>query len=101
LYKGREITKIPTYPMTLTSHALKPFICPFVITLLLISVNRNTFCQDVDNKFYVSLSPCGLIDVLDYPSLRLSVDAKVYKNISLSVENVFFLYRKPYFTNRM
>jgi hypothetical protein len=84
--------------MPLTSHSLKPFIPGIVITILLIAVTNNSFCQkidsiynNVDNKFYITLSPIALIDVMDHPSIRISGDSKIYKNISLSVENIFFL----------
>jgi hypothetical protein len=83
--------------MHLINYFLKPFPLTIVITILLIAINKNSYCQNnngtydsVDNKFYVSLSPCGLIDVLDYPSIRINGDVKVFKNISIFVEGAFF-----------
>jgi len=68
-----------------------------VITILLIAVTQNSFGQKdygdydyIDNKFYISLSPIALIDFVDYPSIRISADARVYKNISISVENAIY-----------
>jgi hypothetical protein len=83
--------------MLQTNRPLKPFTPCIVITILLIAITQNSFCQKdwgdydyIDNKIYISLSPCALIDVLDYPSIRISADAKVYKNISISVENAIY-----------
>ncbi|AEV97229.1 hypothetical protein A4D02_17310 [Niastella koreensis] len=80
--------------MTLTRFPRKPFTLSIVCTILLIVANKNSFGQygyeNVDNKFYVSLSPFALIDALDYPSLRISTDVKVYKHFSISVEGALY-----------
>jgi len=80
------------------SHCLKQFTPGITIILLLIAIANHSFAQDtaidsknIDNKYYITLSPVALIDVLDHPSLRISGDAKIYKNITLSVENIFYM----------
>ena len=70
----------------------------FCLLLLMISCSINVFCQNtnkkensIDNKLIVSVSPLGLVDFFfDYPSVRLTGEAKLYKNLSVSVENVFY-----------
>ena len=83
--------------MPLTNHSLKPFAPGIIITLLLVAVTNHSFCQkkdsaynDINAKYYITLSPVALIDVLEHPSIRISGDAKIYKNITLSVENIFY-----------
>jgi len=79
------------------SHSLKQF-TPGIITFVLIALATNSFGQDtaveqnnIDYKYYITLSPIALIDVIDHPSLRISGDAEIYKKIGLSVENIFYL----------
>lgn len=68
-----------------------------IFTLVLFTISNHSFSQDttidnknIYNKYYITLSPIALIDFLDYPSLRISGDAKIYKNITFSVENIFY-----------
>ncbi|NML22807.1 DUF3575 domain-containing protein [Pseudoflavitalea sp. G-6-1-2] len=69
----------------------------FAVLLLLLNISSNAFCQQarnnadsIDNKLFVALSPAGLIDIFDYPSLRISAEAKIYRNLSFSVEQVLY-----------
>jgi hypothetical protein len=72
------------------------FFKPFTIAILCVLTGLRSVCQDdykyanVDNKFYISISPGGFIDYKDGSSIRLSADARVYKNIALSIEAGFY-----------
>ncbi|NML22806.1 DUF3575 domain-containing protein [Pseudoflavitalea sp. G-6-1-2] len=39
-----------------------------------------------DYKYVISIAPMAALDIVDFPSLRISGEAKIYKNISLSAE---------------
>jgi len=73
--------------------SFKPFTYSILFSAALLFINGISFAQkakDVDNKFYIALSPLALIDYKDGSSVRISADIRLYKNYSISTENVLY-----------
>ena len=75
---------------------MKPFIVGILFVILVAGINKKSVGQEskkpdtVDNKYYISISPLGLLDFTDGSSIRMSADARIYKRISISAEAGFY-----------
>jgi hypothetical protein len=72
------------------------FTLGIVFIIFLVGISKESVSQEsrkedsADNKFYVSISPLGLIDVTDGSSIRISTDAKLCTRFSISAEAGFY-----------